>query len=139
MRSVVVLPQPGGPSSVVKLARGISSETSSTAAAAAPTKRLVSLTKRTCGSSSGIGDFAEAYAPTAHAPDHQQHRDGHADDRHRKRRGTTPVEVVDQLKDGDGGDRRARCEQENHHGQSGDRAHKRGDQSGRERTVYDRD
>ena len=31
MRSVVVLPQPDGPSKVVKLPRGISSDTSSTA------------------------------------------------------------------------------------------------------------
>src|SRR5712692_5866950 len=100
MRSVVVLPQPEGPSSVVKLARGISSETSSTAAAAPPTKRLVSLTRRTCVS--GIGDLAETDLPTAHAPDHQQHADRHADDRYGKRRGTTPVEVVDQLEDGDG-------------------------------------
>src|SRR6266851_6339762 len=115
MRSVVVLPQPEGPSNVVKLARGISSETSSTAAAAPPTKRLVSLTSRTCESSSGIRDFAEAYAPTAHAPDRQQHRDGHADDRDGERRGAAPVEVVDELEDGDGRDGRARRKQENHH------------------------
>src|SRR5712692_7088194 len=113
MRSVVVLPQPDGPSSVVKLARGISSETSSTAAAAPPTKRLLSLTRRTCGSSSGIRHFAETHPPTAHPPDHQQHGYGHADDRNGERRGAAPVEVVDQLEDGDGGDRRARCEQEN--------------------------
>src|SRR5947209_19191317 len=99
MRRVVVLPQPDGPSNVVKLARGISSETSSTAAAAPPTKHLVSLTRRTCGSSSGIWDFAEADAPPAHAPDRQQHCDGHADDRDGERRRAAPVEVVDQLED----------------------------------------
>src|SRR5437870_11625296 len=110
MRSVVVLPQPDGPSNVVKLARGISSETSSTAAAVPPTKRLVSLTRRTCGSRSGIWYFGEAHAPPAHAPDHQQHGDSHGDDRDGKCRGATPVEVVDQLEDGDGGDRRARGE-----------------------------
>src|SRR5882762_8097369 len=103
MRRVVVLPQPDGPRSVVKLARGISSEMSSTAAAAPPVKRLVSLTRRTCGSSSGIGDFAEAYAPTAHPPDQQQHSDGRADHRDGKCRRAAPVEVVDQLEDGDGG------------------------------------
>src|SRR5437867_1812899 len=113
MRRVVVLPQPEGPSNVVKLARGISSETSSTAAAAPPTKRFVSLTRRTCGSS--IGDLAETDPPTADRPDHQQDGDGHANDRHGERRGTAPVKVVDQLEDGDGGDRRARGEQENHH------------------------
>src|ERR1700730_4607271 len=99
MRSVVVLPQPDGPSNVVKLARGISSETSSTAAAVPPTKRLASLTRGTCGSSSGIGDCAEAHAPPAHPPDQQQHGDGHADDRNGECRGTTPVEVIDQLED----------------------------------------
>src|SRR6266851_4787305 len=111
MRSVVVLPQPDGPSNVVKLARGISSETSSTAAAAPPAKRLVNLTRRTCGSS--IGDLAETDPPTADRPDHQQHGDGHADDRHGERRGAAPVEVVDQLEDGDRGDRGAGREQEN--------------------------
>src|SRR5216684_1006462 len=100
MRSVVVLPQPDGPSNVVKLARGISSETSSTAGAVPLAKCLLSLTRRTCGSISGIGHFAEAHAPTAHPPDHQQHGDRHADHRNRERRGAAPVEVIDQLEDG---------------------------------------
>src|SRR5207244_11331723 len=101
MRSVVVLPQPDGPSNVVKLAGGISSETSSTAAAAPPAKRLVSLTRRRCGSS--IGDLAETDPPTADRPDQQQDGDGHAKDRHGERLGAAPGEVAAQREDGDGG------------------------------------
>src|SRR5205085_10805184 len=104
MRSVVVLPQPDGPSNVVKLAWGMSSETSSTAAAMLPAKRLLRLTRRTCGS--GIGHLSETHAPSAYGPDHQQYADRHADDRDREGRGATPVEVVDQLEDSDGGHRR---------------------------------
>src|SRR6266705_2952455 len=113
MRSVVVLPQPDGPSSVVKLARGMSSDTSSTAAAAAPGKRLTRLTTRTWASVSGIADFAQTHAPSRQRPEDEQHANRHADDRDRKRRGAAPVEVVDQLKDGNGGYCRRWCEQEN--------------------------
>src|SRR5437660_12595594 len=135
MRSVVVLPQPDGPSSVVKLARGMSSETLSTAAAAAPAKRFTRLTTRTWASLSGIAHFAQTHPPSCQGPDDEQYADGHADYRHRKRRGAAPVEVVHQLKDGDRGNGRGRREQEDDYGQGGDGAHERCHQAGGERAA----
>src|SRR6266542_4070695 len=106
MRNVVVLPQPDGPSRVVKLPCGISSETSSTAGAVAFSNRLLSATSRTCAS--GIGQLVQPHAPAADRPEHNQDRDGARDHGHREGGRTAPVEVIHELEDGDGGDGGAR-------------------------------
>src|SRR5215218_4936445 len=97
MRSVVVLPQPEGPSRVVKLPRGISSETSSTAAAVALVKRLLRWSSRTCDS--GIGQLVQSYTAAAGSPQKHQHQDGATDHRDGECGGAAPVEVIDQLED----------------------------------------
>src|SRR5215216_2474908 len=111
MRSVVVLPQPDGPSRVVKLARGTSSETSSTAAAPPLPNRLTRWTRRTWAS--GIGDFAKANAAATHRPYDEENADGHADDGNGEGGCPAPVEVVHQLEDRDRRDSRAWREQKN--------------------------
>src|ERR1700674_5572252 len=116
MRRVVVLPHPDGPSNVVKLAAGISSETSSPAAAAP--NRLLTWTSRTCPSS--IGNRAKTDSATAQPPDADQDDRRHADDGGGERGSAAPVEVVDELKNGDGGYGGARREQEDHHREGGD-------------------
>src|ERR1700730_18018292 len=113
MRRVVVLPQPDGPSKVVKLAPGTSSDTSSTAGAEAPAKRLFTCRSRTLAACSPPttaepgctprsaaergsairDDRAELQSAAAQPPDHHQHARGHADHGDRERRGATPVEV----------------------------------------------
>src|SRR5919201_4299664 len=105
MRKVVVLPQPEGPSNVVKLPRGMSSETSSTAAWPPPEKRFVRFTRRTW-TCSGIRHLFQSHPPTRNSPDQEQHADGHGDHGHRKGGRPAPVEVIDQLEDGDGRHRR---------------------------------
>src|SRR5262245_24097152 len=100
MRNVVVFPQPEGPRKVVKLPRGTSSETSSTASVWRP-KRLVTPTSRTwtpsaeCrvpsaewGLAPGPWHVASATrhlldpdSPAAGGPDERQHADRHADHR----------------------------------------------------------
>src|ERR687886_316656 len=123
MRSVVVLPQPEGPSRVVKLPRGTASDTSSTAAWPAPAKCLVTPTSRTWASGSDMGDLLHPDAAASDGPDHGQYDDRHGDDRHGERSGAAPVEVVDELENGDRSHSRGRREQEDHHRERGDGSH----------------
>src|SRR5579884_4429045 len=127
MRRVVVLPQPDGPRIVVKLPRGTSSDTRSTAAMSGE-KRLLTFTSRRWASASGY--LLQAQAAPTNSPDDGQYGHGHGDDGHREGRGAAPVEVVDEMEDGDGRHGRRRGKQENDHGQRGDSAHERGDEAG---------
>src|SRR5690349_9129660 len=124
VRSVVVLPQPEGPSRVVKLPRGISSETSSMAGFGALPKRLTRWTSRTCGS--GIRDLVQDDPPPADRPQQQQDGDRTGDDRDGERGGAAPVEVVDQLEDANRGRRGAGGEEEDDHREGRNRANKGG-------------
>src|SRR6476660_5140049 len=124
VRSVVVLPQPDGPSRVVKLPRGMSSDTSSMAGCGALPKRLTRWTRRTCGSS--IRDLVQDDASAADCPQQEQNGDRAGDDGDGERGRAAPVEVVDELEDANRGRRGARCEQKNDHRERGDRAHEGG-------------
>src|SRR5215213_7417262 len=92
MRRIVVLPQPEGPSRVVKLPRGTVSETSLTAGGLAP-KRLVTPRSSTCAS--GTGDLLQADPSPGQEGDDRDREHGQRDDRDREGGRAAPVEVVD--------------------------------------------
>src|SRR6266511_1047395 len=107
MRSVVVFPQPDGPSSVANDPRGTSKEMSSTA----DTPPNIFVTFFSCRWMSGTGRSKRDASPREHREDAQRDdRETDVDDREGGR--ASPVQIVHQLEDADRRHGRARCEQE---------------------------
>src|ERR1051326_5893728 len=123
MRSVVVLPQPDGPSSVAKEPRGTSNDTSSTAVVSPNFFVTWSRRRWTSGTSASERDAA-----TRQHRDDAERRDGEPDVGHGEGCRSTPVQVADQLEDTDRRDRAARREEEDDDGERRNRAQERRDE-----------
>src|SRR5712691_8594517 len=110
MRSVVVFPQPEGPSSVANDPRGTSNEMSSTAAV--PPNRFETWSRRRWISDGSRTRRSKRDAPAREHGHDAQREDRETDVDHREGRRTSPVQVVDELEDPDRCDGRARREKE---------------------------
>src|SRR6266850_2018998 len=137
MRSVVVFPQPEGPSSVANDPRGTSNEMSLTAAASP--NRFVTWSSRRWTSAELRTRGSERDASTREHGHDAERDDRKADVDHGERGGASPVEIVDQLEDADRRNGRARREQEDDHRERRHRADERGDESDPQRSAKHRE
>src|SRR5438067_60043 len=135
MRNVVVFPQPEGPRSVANEPRGTSNEMSSTAAAS-PNRFVTWVRRRWALSATAESCHSQ---PAAETLDDDEHHHRHADVADRERRRPAPVEVVDQLEDGDGRGRRSWREQEDDDRERRDGANERRDEPDLDRSAEHRD
>src|ERR1700687_2262485 len=136
MRSVVVFPQPEGPSSVANEPRGTSKEMSSTAAVAP--NRFVTWWRRRW-TSGGLRTRRSQGDTSTRQHGHDAQRDDRKPDvDHGERGRASPVEVVDELEDADRRHGRPRREQEDDDRQRRHRADESGDESDAQRTAEHR-
>ena len=150
------MPQPLGPSSVVKVPPGMSSETSSTAATS-PNRFVTPSSRTPADGAVSMGRCAVncralldhgVYPPAKRRIDARRplmnqtmreddHR--HADQRDGEGGRAAPVEVIDELEDRDRRDGRPRREEEDDDGERRDGADERGDERGERRAPQHRE